>query len=281
MQAFRRLFAAIGAGSVAATLALCGNAWADSLGLLETSYEVKVKGITMMDVAYRADLSDAGYRSRASIRTRGVAALFSDYLMDVEASGQIVNGQVKPAQYTSRREKKDKTKVIGLTWSGDGFPTGAPQNDKEPDIQAEIDGALAPGAADFLTALLRVGTPGNGGLCQSTERIFDGKEVFDLRFSFKGKVSIDDDAPGDYHGAAYECQMTYVPVAGRYAAKFRKNNEEPPRYRVLLAPVGEDVSGGPLLVPVQASGKLDGYKFLAYASRVKVDGRPFSRLTLK
>jgi hypothetical protein len=31
---------------------------------------------------------------------------------------------------------------------------------------------------------------------------------------------------------------------------------------------------------VRASGKLNGYKFVAYANRVKVDGQPFNQLTL-
>ena len=88
---------------------------------------------------------------------------------------------------------------------------------------------------------------------------------------------LDDSFPGAYHGKAYECRATYVPVAGRYATKFRKRNEEPPTYNVWLAPIGTDASGGLRLVPVRATGRLDGMKFEAYASRVKIDGRPFKK----
>ncbi len=109
-------------------------------------------------------------------------------------------------------------------------------------------------------------------------RIFDGKEVFELRFSFKREAILDDSFPGAYHGKAYECQASYVPIAGRYAAKFRKNKEEAQTYNVWLAPVGEDVSGGSRLVPVRATGRLDGLKFEAYASRLKIDDRPFKKI---
>jgi hypothetical protein len=150
---------------------------------------------------------------------------------------------------------------------------------KNPDTQAEIITALTPGVADPLTTIFRIGTSPKGNPCQTVHRIFDGREVFELRFSFKRKVLLDTSFPGAYHGAAYECRATYVPVAGRYATKFRKRKDDPPTYNIWLASIGSDVSGGSRLVPVRATGRLDGMKFEAYASRIKVDGRPFKRIS--
>ena len=254
-----------------------GSARADSGGKIETSYEVNVRGITVLDIKYTSEISAAGYRSQASIETRGVIAIFSDYRMKMGASGALVNGQTSQAQYKSRSAKKDKKKEVELNWSQGAVLTT--ETAKNPEIKAEIDAALAAGVTDPLTAIFRIGTLPGGNPCQAAHRIFDGKEVFELRFSFKGEAVLDDSFPGAYHGKAYECRATYVPVAGRYATKFRKRNEEPPTYKVWLAPIGADVTGESRMIPVRATGRLDGMKFEAYASRVKVDGRPYKTVS--
>ena len=254
-----------------------GSARADSAGKIETSYEVNVRGITVLDIKYTSEISAAGYRSQASIETRGVAAIFSDYRMKMAASGALVDGQTSPAQYKSRSEKKDKTKAVEVNWSQGAV--SASETIKNPETKAELDAALSAGVTDPLTAIFRIGASPSGRPCQAVHRIFDGKEVFELRFSFKGEAVLDDSFPGAYHGKAFECRATYVPVAGRYATKFRKRNEEPPTYNVWLAPIGEGVAGESRLIPVRATGRLDGMKFEAYASRVKIDGRPFKTVS--
>jgi hypothetical protein len=254
-----------------------GNARADSGSKIETSYEVNVGGLTVLDIKYSSEISAAGYRSQASIETRGMANFFSDYSMKMAASGTLAGGQSSPLQYRSRSEKKDKEKTFDLNWSQGVLSAANRQAAKNPEIQAEIDTALTANVSDPLTAIFRIGTLPEGNPCQAAHRIFDGKEVFELRFSFKGEAVLDDSFPGAYHGKAYECRATYVPVAGRYAVKFRKRNDEPPTYNVWLAPIGGDASGGLRLVPVRATGRLDGLKFEAYASRVKIDGRPFKK----
>jgi hypothetical protein len=230
-----------------------------------------------MDIKFTSEISAARYRSQASIETRGVVAIFSDYRMKMAASGALVDGQTLPEQYKSSSEKKDKAKALEVNWSQGG--ASASETAKNPEIRAEIDAALVAGVTDPLTAILRIGTSIGGSPCQAVHRIFDGKEVFELRFSFKGKAALDERFPGAYHGKAYECRATYVPVAGRYATKFRKRNEEPPTYNVWLAAIGADVAGESRWIPVRATGRLDGMKFEAYASRIRVDGRPFKTVS--
>jgi hypothetical protein len=255
-----------------------GSAYADSGDKIETSYEVNVRGVTVLKIRYSSEISAAGFRSQASIKTTGVVTFFSDYRMRMETLGAIANGQSSPQKYTSRSEKNDKEKTIDLNWSKGALASNR-QATKNPEIQADIDKALASGVTDPLTAILRIGTSRGGNPCQAAHRIFDGKEVFEFRFGFKREAVLDDSFPGAYHGKAYECQASYVPIAGRYATKFRKNKEDPETYTVWLAPIGTDASGGSRLVPVRATGSLDGMKFEAYVSHLKIDDRPFKKIS--
>lgn len=254
-----------------------GSARADSVGKIETSYEVNVRGITVLDIKYTSESTASGYRSQASIETRGVAAIFSDYRMKMAASGALVDGRTSPAQYKSRSDKKEKTKAVEVNWSQGAVL--ASETVKNPVTKAELDSAISTGVTDPLTAIFQIGSSPSGRPCQAVHRIFNGKEVFELRFSFQGEAVLDESFPGAYHGKAFACRATYVPVAGRYATKFRKRNEEPPTYSVWLAPIGEGVAGESRLIPVRATGRLDGMKFEAYASRVKIDGRPFKTVS--
>lgn len=256
-----------------------GSARADSTGKIETSYDVNVRGVTVLKIKYSSEIAAAGYRSQASIETKGIVTVFSDYRMRMEALGAFAEGHSTPQKYASRSEKNDKEKTVDLNWTQGALAASDRPAAKNPEIKADIDKALTPDVTDPLTAIFRLGAPQGGAPCRDVHRIFDGKEVFELRFSFKREAVLDDSFPGAYHGKAYECRATYVPVAGRYATKFRKRNEEPPIYNVWLAPMGSDVAGQSRLIPVRATGLLDGMKFEAYASRVKVDGRPFKTVS--
>lgn len=256
-----------------------GSAGADSGDRIETSYEVNVGGLTVLDINYSSEITAAGYRSHASIETRGMATFLSDYNMKMAAFGALAGVQSSPVQYRSRRAKNDREKTVDLNWSQGVLSVADRQAAKNREIQAEIDKALTPDVSDPLTAILRIGTSQGENPCTAAYRIFDGKEVFELRFRFKGEAVLDGNFPGAYQGMAYECRASYVPIAGRYATKFRKRKDSPPTYAVWLAPIGTDASGEARLVPIRATGRLDGFNFEAYVSRVKVDGRPLKTVS--
>jgi len=273
-----RIIALLAFGLSAMAIGL-GSARADSGDKIETSYDVDVSGVTVLRISYSSEISATGFRSQAVIKTKGIVKVFSDYRIKMAAIGAFIDGQSSPQKYTSHSEKNDKEKTVNLNWSKGALSAAGRPAAKTPEIQADIDTALTPGVTDPLTAIFRIGASQGVTPCRDVHRIFDGKEVFELRFSFKGEALLDDSFPGAYHGKAYECQASYVPIAGRYATKFRKKKEDPQTYNIWLAPIGTDASGGTRLVPVRATGRLDGKKFEAYASRLKIDDRPYKKIS--
>ncbi len=274
----RRIIALLVSG-LSAMATGSGSAQADSGDKIETSYAVDVRGITVLSIKYSSEISDARFRSQAVIKTRGIVTVFSDYRMTMAAMGAFIDGRSSPQKYTSRSEKNDKEKTVDLNWSNGLMLASGRPTAKNPEIRADIDAALTPGVTDPLTAVFRIGASPGGTPCQDAHRIFDGKEVFELRFSFKREAVLDDSFPGAYHGKVYECQASYVPIAGRYATKFRKKKEDPQVYSIWLAPIGWDASGAPRFVPVRATGRLNGHKFEAYASRLEINDRPFKKIS--
>jgi len=243
------------------------------------TYDVVVSGMKALEIKYDMDLSETGYNSRAIVDTQGLISFFSDSHTVVGASGEIVGGKAMPASFSTRSEKSGKQKDFKVRWADDGVPEPHQPPVKDEKTQSEIIDALTSGVVDPLTSVLRLGANSADAPCQASQRVYSGRDVFDLSFTLVREVTLGDKADGVYRGPAYECRMVYRPVAGRDANKARKNKTEPWTIKVWFAPVQSQLLNGAMLLPVAASGKINGRKFNAYASKAMVAGEALNKLS--
>lgn len=243
------------------------------------TYDVVVSGMQALEIKYDMELSPTGYRSRATVDTQGLISVFSDSHLVVGAAGEIVSGKAIPASFTSRSEKSGKQKDFKVRWASDGVPEPHQPPVKDEKTQSEIIDSLTAGVVDPLTSVLRLAANSADTPCQSSQRVYSGRDVFDLSFTLEREVKFDDKADGVYRGPAYECRMVYTPIAGRDANKARKNKTQPWTIKVWFAPVKSEALNGAMLLPVAASGKIDGRKFRAFASKATVAGEALNKLS--
>lgn len=253
------------------TFAPQGNALAAPNSRVTAAYVVEVGGMSVLKMSYDAAVTEKTYQSVAAVKTKGLVGLFSDYRMDMIATGAVNGNDARPSRFTSRAEKKDKDKTIELSWRDGRPPTVEPGLDS--DDERFLAGAVTAGLVDPLSMILRMTALQTGQPCRTVERVFDGQEVYDLSFELKGKVTIGSADAGSYRGHAYKCSVTYTPVAGRAAAKFKKKGLAPQKFDIWFAPARSGPDGA-LFVPVLATGKLKGFGFVAYASKAAIDGVP-------
>jgi hypothetical protein len=166
-------------------------------------------------------------------------------------------------------------KILEVTWRSDDAPA-VKTTPKDAEDEALIADALTAGLVDPLSMLLRMTALQAGKPCQGVERVVDGREVYDLRFALAGEVKLGRDNPGVYRGRAFKCSMTYTPVGGRPAVKFRKRGGVPSRFDIWFAPVESGATDEALFVPVLATGKLQGLRFIAYARKARIGGEPLA-----
>jgi hypothetical protein len=258
-----------------AALALPREVTAASTKEIAISYEIEVGSMSAMRISYKVALSGKSYQSTASIKTKGLASLFSDYQMEMASSGSFDGDDLRPQQYRSKQERKSDDKILEVKWPSDDTPAvNSIPKDKED--EALVAPALTTGLVDPLSMLLRMTTLQTGKPCRSVERVVDGREVYDLRFALAGEMKLDSDSPGVYRGRAFKCSMTYTPVGGRPAVKFRKNGGVPSKFDIWFAPVKSGASDEALFVPVLATGKLQGLRFIAYARKASIGGQPIA-----
>lgn len=259
----------------AMALALPGELRAAPQSQIEISYEVEVGSMSAMRIAYNAALSDTAYKSTASIKTKGLASMFSDYQMDMASSGAFDGEGLKPQYYRSKADKKNNEKILEVSWPAEEQPA-VKTTPKDREDEALLAPALTTGLVDPLSMLLRMTALQAGKPCQSVERVVDGREVYELRFVLAGEVKLDGDSPGAYRGRAFKCSMTYTPVGGRPAVKFKKKGGVPSKFDIWFAPVKAGASDETLFVPVLATGRLQGLRFVAYARKASIGGQSIS-----
>lgn len=227
---------------------------------ISVAYNVDVGPLTMTVVKFSLDASDQGVRAKARIRSNGVSRVFSEYSAVADAETRMVNAAPVPVSFHLVREKADERKETSLTWAPDGKLTYDPPI-KNKEKRSRVDSALAQGAADPITAILRMGATGQNP-CPSVHQVFDGRDVFELTLADKGQDKLQgNDA---WNGTVQRCEVTWTPIAGRAKDKGTPGDS----YDVAFAPVAKLPSGATLWLPVTMSGRLKGLGFKAYATKL-------------
>ena len=212
-----------------------------------------LKGVEIGKGALIVDLTEEGYAAAGSAKVTGLARLVSKGGGSVAARGNFVNGKVSPLSYSSTSETDKKAEEIRISLAGNVVkefavsPPTTPHEDRVPVTEAHRQGVVDPMSAAIITV------PGNGDMltrdsCNRTISIFDGRQRYDLVFSYE-RMEAAKDVKG-YSGPMLVCRVDYRPIAGHRASRLQvKYMEDNKNIFVWLAPV----AGTRVLFPIRVS----------------------------
>ena len=243
---------------MAAAALLPQDAWAADVA---ATFNVDVGPMTTTVVRFELDTSSETVHARARIKSNGISRMFSEYSVRAEAEARDSGEAVDPVRFHLVREKDDSRREVTLAWNEAGDISYQPRI-KKPELRQKVDAALGKDVADPLTVILRMGASGNDP-CPSVHQVFDGRDVFELSFTDKGRGVLADQAA--YRGEVQHCEVRWTPIAGRAMEKKLPGDV----YDVSFAPVGKLASGRTMWLPVSMSGKLKGIGFSAYVTKLK------------
>lgn len=242
----------LGRGAVTALVALVlatapSQARADAK--LDARYSVTVAGVTIGRGAWVIEFGDNQYTAAASGRVTGIFRALSTGEGAAAARGTITGFRLVPLTYAANITSDGKSDEVRMSLK-DGTvqelaaePVLPPHPDRVPVTDAHKRGVLDP----LTGGLVLMG--GNGDslspeACNRTMPVFDGRQRYDLAFSFKRMDKVKADK--GYQGAVVVCQVGYRPMAGhrpgRSAIKFLVQSKD---IEVWYAPV----AGTRALVP--------------------------------
>ena len=251
-------------------LALPGLA-ADSDNL-SVRYNINIGAASVFTLGYDAAISADSYSIRTELVPQGIAGLFVSLKQTMKVSGTIMDGHARPTSFSLKVKKKRKTRKLKLTW-GEGPVPEAERSKKLGSRKGEaIDKAMEPNLPDPLSVLMRLGLSSSKDLCRTSYRVYNGMEIYDLKFTRLADEEFKGNSKGIYRGPVYKCKFVYEPIAGLSAKKMRKARKNPAGFFVWFAPVKTTVLDRTLLLPIAVAGTLKGKTFTSYAGSATING---------
>lgn len=226
-----------------------------------SEYLVSAFGLRIASTQFESTIDGSSYTVNGSMRSRGVARLFTTTRGTVTAAGRVGNGAVTPRSFDVRYTDGGKDKRTVISFSG-GRVTGA---SNRPEVTKRDDWIAVPGAelANVLDPIGAMLVPAQSmrDVCNRTIRTFSGALRVDLGLSPLRTIPF---STRGYEGEAVTCRARFVPIAGYNRSKHEINSmRDNGRIEISFAPVG----GTGLFAPVKARVTYEGINVHITATR--------------
>lgn len=245
---------------------LISSASADTL--VKARYEITVSGFRVGIAGLEGQFSDVAYQAGVSVKLSGIAKMMAAGTGSVETEGKFAHGKALPENYRLLLDAGDKKEDISIGFSGNSVKSLAVEPNKPastgtiPVTAAHKMNVLDPLSSGIFTSS-QMSEAFASDACAKNFPVFDGRQRYDMRFSFDRKDSIR--AIG-YKGEALVCKARYTPVSGHVAGRadieWLKNNRN---MEVWLVPV----KGTMNFIPARM--KIDTQIGVAVIEPVKLD----------
>jgi len=234
-------------------LALTSHAWADDapdLSAGETritaEYSSSVLIFKVGEITLSAHMSETTYFANTHIEASGLAALFTDFDIRAEVSGQRGQTLSNPQSYSHIERTGDKVRSVDVSY---GQATARAEVEppfgslgQPPASEHHRTDTVDPMSALFLLSEMTASS--NDSVCSGRIPVFDGKARYDLRLEAGGFEDIRTRA---WRGEALICHIWYEPIAGYDPEDYPSEAELRHPLTVWLAPF----QNGDIHIPVR------------------------------
>jgi len=241
------------------------------------AFDFVSSGFRLLTLDFELGLSGDRYRASSVIKTKGIGSFISKMKTQSAVSGIIKSVGLLPEKFGMTIKTSDKKRKYLLNWAKDG--TISVKRTKQPREYKvkEMDAATTAGMPDPMTVIISAALFQHDRPCTGSYKVINGKEVYALKFTLRGKDKIGKKAKGAYRGEAYLCDVLYTPIAGLSRRKMAKFRSDPmPPMQIWMAPVQTETLSRPLLLPVKVNAEIDWVSTAAYLRKGTVNGKPLN-----
>jgi Protein of unknown function (DUF3108) len=164
---------------------------------------------------FTVDMKPDSYAIKSRVRTTGLADVFVNYDMNLNASGTTSATGLKTTKYVSQNNDGKKNRRVEINMTDNGFTmTAKPKFGNLGDPAATAEQAIL--ANDPLTALITFALePRAAGAdpCGGPIKVFDGRQLTYLHLK-RGNANLVKVKTPAWNGQAIECHVTMDKIAG-------------------------------------------------------------------
>jgi hypothetical protein len=194
-----------------ATVATGADNWPSRMHI---EYEVDFNGFNIGSFEFDSQAEEQSYTLTASAR---LSLLLGAFTWDgqTRSFGLIAKEATKPASFSFDFRSNLKAGSTTMDFA-DGAVTRITHLPP-----AVVNPATIPlradhlkGVVDPLSALMVLSRGAGSSPCERQIPVFDGRERFDLLFSYKGEMRVSEQLPSGQPAVAIVCKVRYLPIAG-------------------------------------------------------------------
>ncbi len=226
-------------------------------------YDVFAGGLHVLTSIFEIRLRDQSYNARIGAQLAGVPGWFVEWGAEIQSDGTIEGGRLDPEQYVLDRVRRGESQKTTLDFGREG-QVDVSFDPVRNNSNGLVPPELLPESLDPLSGLLTViHTVTEGGECEATVPVFDGRRRYNLVFTDQGMHEVRPSRHSIFAGQARKCRMQLEPVAGAFRDQddddddgdgfWNTDPENAPRRRLDIW-LAEPISGGPVL-PVRMVGR--------------------------
>jgi hypothetical protein len=200
-------------------------------------YDINFNGLNIGTFEFQSQAEQQSYTLTGNARLSLLLGAFT-WDSETRSFGLIVNEAPKPAAFSFDFKSSLNAGSMKMGFS-DGSVTEVqhlPPETLKPGVIPVREQHLK-GVFDPLSAIMVISRGSSANPCERRIPIFDGKERFDLVFSYKGQLQVSEPQAGGQSPIAHVCRVRYLPIAGHKVdsgTKFMAANDN---IEVALLPV--------------------------------------------
>lgn len=204
---------------------------------VNADYNITFNGFDIGSFKFQSEINGRGYVLDGDAELSALLGAFK-WRGVTRASGNVSSRDPQPAGYTFTFKGSARSGSVKLGFNKDRIsnvslvPPIPDADDEIPVGKEHLKGALDP-----LSAVMALTRPvGNNGPCERVIPVFDGKQRFDLRLSYRRQEAVKETKQSGQPGIAIVCNVRYVPIAG-YSPSEVEQMAENTGIEVALRPV--------------------------------------------
>jgi hypothetical protein len=214
---------------------------------LKADYDVAFNGFNIGTFTFQAEAEQDSYTLTGTANLSLLLGAIS-WKSDIRTFGTLDQKKPQPAAYAFEIQSGSRGMLTRM-----GFEDGAvnsvahmPVQPVKPEV-VPVRAHHLKGVVDPLSAMMMLAS--SNAPCDRRIPVFDGRERFDLVFSRKGEMRINEQAPSGQPSVGHVCRVRYVPIAGHKADDYTQQMAESKDIEVVLRPV----PSAQVFVPYQVS----------------------------
>ncbi len=228
------LLALTGALSAAPAPAEAAEPWPSQVNAV---YRIEFNGFDVGSVNFTANVSGQTYTVSTDAHISALLGAIQ-WRGNTRSAGTLAGNAPRPAGYTFDYNGTSKRGSIKMGFANDGItsiahvPPFIPPADTAPVRDNHLKGVLDP-----LSAVMALSRSAGENPCGRRLAVFDGKQRFDLQFSYLRQEHVADNRPTGQPGVGFVCRVKYVPIAGHKANEETRSMAQSNGIEVALRPV--------------------------------------------